>query len=84
MAGSSIEFISYMDFGATYKEALRNEVEVKVKVKVTLRPIISRSVRPGVRRPSGTRDQFYHLLEILLKRVTVRYVVAPSDERTGL
>jgi hypothetical protein len=30
------------------------------KVKVTLRPTISL----GVRRPSGTRDQFYFLLEI--------------------
>jgi hypothetical protein len=35
------------------------------KVKVTLRPTISsRPVRHGVRRPSGTRDQFFFLLEI--------------------
>jgi hypothetical protein len=34
------------------------------KVKVTLRPTISRPVRLGVRRPSGTRDQFFFLLEI--------------------
>jgi hypothetical protein len=33
-------------------------------VKVTLRPIIRRPVRLGVRRPSGTRDQFFYLLKI--------------------
>jgi hypothetical protein len=36
----------------------------RVKVKVTLRPTISRPARLGVRRPSGTRDQFFHLLEM--------------------
>jgi hypothetical protein len=35
----------------------------QVKVKVTLRPTISRPVLLGVRRPSGTRDQFFFLLE---------------------
>jgi hypothetical protein len=51
------------------------------KVKVTLRPTISRPVRLGVRLPSGTRDTFFCLLEIFLKTVTVRYVVAPSLTR---
>jgi hypothetical protein len=37
---------------------------IQVKVKVTLRPTISRPVRHGVRRPSGTRDQAFFLLEI--------------------
>jgi hypothetical protein len=37
---------------------------VIVKVKVTLRPTISRPVHLGVRRPSETRDQFFYLLEI--------------------
>jgi hypothetical protein len=36
----------------------------QVKVKVTLRPTINRPVRHGVRRPFGTRDQFFFLLEI--------------------
>jgi hypothetical protein len=44
---------------------------LQVKVKATLRPTISRTVRLDVRRPSGTRDQFFHLLEIFLKTVTV-------------
>jgi hypothetical protein len=35
-----------------------------VKVKVTLRPTVSRPVRHGVRLPSRTRDQFFFLLEI--------------------
>jgi hypothetical protein len=35
-----------------------------VKVKVTLRPTVSRPVRLGVRRPSGTRGKFFNLLEI--------------------
>jgi hypothetical protein len=55
--------------------------QVKAKVKVTLRPTISRPVRLGVRRPSGTRNQFLYLLEIFLKTVTVCYVVAPSLTR---
>jgi hypothetical protein len=36
----------------------------QVKVKVTLRPTICRPVRLGVRRPSGTRNQFFFLLMI--------------------
>jgi hypothetical protein len=33
-------------------------------VEVNLRPTVSRPVCPGVRHPSGTRDQFFFLLEI--------------------
>jgi hypothetical protein len=53
----------------------------KVKVKVTLRPTISRPVRLGVRRPSGTRDQFFFLLEFFFQTVPVRYLVASSLTR---
>jgi hypothetical protein len=38
-----------------------------LKIKVTLRPTVSRPVRLGVRRPSGTRDQFLFLLEIFFR-----------------
>jgi hypothetical protein len=50
---------------------VRVKAKAKVKVKVTLRPTISQPVRLGVRRPSGTRDQFIYLLDIFLKTVTV-------------
>jgi hypothetical protein len=40
---------------------------ILIKVEVTLRPTVSRPVCLGVRRPSGTRDQFYFLLEILFR-----------------
>jgi hypothetical protein len=50
----------------------------QVKVKVTLRPTISRPVRLGVRRPSGTRDQFFVLLEFFLGLI----IDVSSFERT--
>jgi hypothetical protein len=37
-------------------------------VAVNLRPTVSRPVCPGVRRPSGTHDQFFFLLEISFRR----------------
>jgi hypothetical protein len=52
--------------------------KAKVKVKVMLQPTVSRPVRPGVRHPSGTRDQFFFLLEIFFRRLRVCYLVAPS------
>jgi hypothetical protein len=50
----------------------------QVKVKVTLRPTVSRPVRLGVRRPSGNRDKFFFLLEILFRQLRVCYFVALS------
>jgi hypothetical protein len=51
-----------------------------VKVKVTLRPTVSRPVRLGVRRPSGIRDQFF-FLEIFFRQLRVCYFVVPSLTR---
>jgi hypothetical protein len=51
------------------------------KVKVILRPTVSRPVCPGVRHPSGTRDQFFFLLEIFLRQLRICYFVAPSLTR---
>jgi hypothetical protein len=39
------------------------------------------SVRLGVKRPSGTRDQFFFLLEILFRQLRVCYFVVPSLTR---
>jgi hypothetical protein len=50
-------------------------------VKVTLRPTVSRPVSLGVRRPSGTRDQFYFRLEIFFRQLRVCNFVAPSLTR---
>jgi hypothetical protein len=49
----------------------------KVEVEVNLRPIGCL----GVRRPSGTRDQFFFLLEMYLRQLPVCYFVAPSLTR---
>jgi hypothetical protein len=57
------------------------KTEVKVKVKVTLRATDSRPVRLGVRRPPGTRDQFFFLLEIFFRQLRVCHFVAPSLTR---
>jgi hypothetical protein len=54
---------------------------LKVKVKVTLPPTVSRPVHLGVRRPSGTRDQFFFLLGILFRQLRVCYSVVPSLTR---
>jgi hypothetical protein len=42
-----------------------------IATQVALRPTVSQPVSLGVRRPSGTRDQFFFLLEILLKQLRV-------------
>jgi hypothetical protein len=49
--------------------------------QVNLRPIIGRPVCLGVRRPSGTFDQFFFLLEIPFRQLRVCYFVAPSLTR---
>jgi hypothetical protein len=51
---------------------------VQEEVKVKLRPTVSRTVRLGVRHPSGNRDQFFFLPEIFYRQLKVCYFVAPS------
>jgi hypothetical protein len=48
-----------------------------VEVEVNLRPTVSRPVCLGVGHPSGTRDQFFFLLEIFFTQLRVCYFVAP-------
>jgi hypothetical protein len=51
---------------------------ISSEVEVNLRPIVSRPVCLDVRRPSGTFDQFFFLLEISFRQLGVCYFVAPS------
>jgi hypothetical protein len=51
-----------------------------VEVEVNLRPTVSRPVCPGVRRPSGTYDQFFFHHEISYRQ-RLCYFVAPSLTR---
>jgi hypothetical protein len=53
----------------------------KYVVEVNLRPTVSRPFCLGVRRPSGTRDQSFFLLEISFRQLRVCYLVAPSLTR---
>jgi hypothetical protein len=55
--------------------------EVEVEVAVNLRPTVSRPVCPGVRRPSGTCDQFFIRHEISFRQLRLCYFVAPSLTR---
>jgi hypothetical protein len=52
-----------------------------VGVEVNLRPTVSRPVCLGVRHSSGTRNQFFFLLEISFRQLRVCYFVAPSLAR---
>jgi hypothetical protein len=54
---------------------------IEVEVEVNLRLTVSRPVWLGVRRPSGTCDRFFFLLEISFRQLRVSYVVAPSPMR---
>jgi hypothetical protein len=54
---------------------------VNIAVAVNLRPTVSRPVCPGVRRPSGTCDQFFFLLEISFTQLRVCNFVPPSLTR---
>jgi hypothetical protein len=52
-----------------------------VAVAVNLRPTVRQPVYPGVRRPSGTCNQFFFLLEISFRQLRVCNFVAPSLTR---
>jgi hypothetical protein len=54
---------------------------IEVEVEVNLRPTVSQPVCSGVRRSSGTRDQFFFLLEISFRQLWLCYFVAPSLTR---
>jgi hypothetical protein len=56
-------------------------VLIVVYVEVNLRPTVSQPVCLGVRRPSGTRDQFFFLVEISFRLLRVCYFVEPSLTR---
>jgi hypothetical protein len=59
----------------------RQSSAVKLKFEVNLRPIVSRPVCFDVGHPSGTRDQFFFLLEISFRELRVCYFVTPSLAR---
>jgi hypothetical protein len=65
----------------TYAALAMPTALVEVEVEVNLRPTVSRPVRLGVRHPSGTRDQFFFLLERFFRQLRVCYFVAPSLTR---
>jgi hypothetical protein len=51
--------------------SINSSVLSLVKVKVPLRLTVSRPVRLGVRRPSGTHDQSFFILEIFFRQLQV-------------
>jgi hypothetical protein len=59
----------------------RQHLHCTQQLKVILRPTVCRPVRLGVRCPSGTRDQFLFLLEIVFRQLQVCYFVASSLTR---
>jgi hypothetical protein len=61
--------------------ALTHVVKEIFEVEVSLRPTVSGPVRLGVRHPSGTRGQFFFLLEISFRQLRVLYFVTPSLTR---
>jgi hypothetical protein len=66
-----------MEFDPSSREVM---VTLKVKVKVTLRLTVSRSVCLGVEPKSGTFDQIFFFSKLL----SCPFWGALSDERSGL
>jgi hypothetical protein len=59
-------------------------VSIVVAIEVNLRLTVSRPACPCVRRPSGTRDQFFFLFEISFRQLRLCYFVVPSLTRGRL
>jgi hypothetical protein len=53
----------------------------EAEVEVNLRPTVSRPVCLGARRPSGTHDQSFSLLQISFRQLRVCYCLVPSLTR---
>jgi hypothetical protein len=64
-----------------YRYQRATVMDVDVDVEVNLQPTVSRPVCLGVRCPSGTRDQFFFLLQTV---AGLLFCSALSDERTSL
>jgi hypothetical protein len=60
------------------------ETIAEVEVELKLRPTVSRPVYLGVRRPSGTRDQFFFLRQIFFRQLRVYFVVPSLTRGLGL
>jgi hypothetical protein len=75
----------YSQFGARPDNSLSwlpiHAYTLIAEVEVNLRPTVSRPVCLGVRHASGTRDQFFFLLEISFRQLRLCYFVAPSQTR---
>jgi hypothetical protein len=64
-----------------WHDEIPNSSKTSVEVEVKLRPTLSWPVSLDAGHPSGTRDQFYFLLEIFFRHFRVCYFVAPSPTR---
>jgi hypothetical protein len=77
----SIAFTTRKATVEVFYPASTRDRTLEVAVAVNLRPTVSRPVCPGVRRPSGTYDQFFFLLEISFRQLRLCYFVALSLTR---